>query len=98
MNETKNHTPNTLAKQERLRRHSLLQAQGYQRPDSPVDITIHSVRRRRIDVANTSEKAAIDGIVRAGILEDDGPNQVATVKFSQEKGKKEMTIIEITDE
>jgi len=93
--ETNNNTPFSLAKQERLRRYSLLQAQGYQRPDSPVDIIIHSIRRRRIDVFNTSEKAAIDGLVHAGILYDDGPNQVASGKYTQEQGEEEMTIITI---
>lgn len=86
------------AKQERSRRYSLLQAQGYKRSDTSVDIVIHSIRRRRIDVFNTSEKAAIDGLVRAGILFDDGPNQVATGKFTQEIGKEECTIITISDE
>jgi hypothetical protein len=94
-NEGKNNTPNSIAKLERLVRYKSLEAQGYNRPDTPVDISVHSVRRRRIDVANTSEKAATDGIVRAGILYDDGPNQVSTIKFSQEKGQEEMTVITI---
>ena len=95
----KDNTPHLVAKQERLRRFALLQAQGYQGFDSPVDIVIHSVRRRRIDVLNTDSKAAIDGIVRAGILKDDGPNQVASGKLTQEKCKKgedERTEITIT--
>lgn len=94
-NETHNKTTHSIAKQERLRRYSLLQAQGYQRSDTPVDITIHSIRRKRIDILNTDPKAAIDGIVRAGILYDDGPNQIASAKFTQEKGKEEMTIVTI---
>jgi len=84
-----------LAEQERLRRFAFLQAQGYQGFDTPVNITIHSIRRRRIDVFNTSEKAAMDGIVKAGILVDDGPNQIEKATFTQEKGQEEMTIITI---
>lgn len=89
----KNRTPHTIAKLERSRRYSLFQAQGYQRSNTPIDIVIHSVRRKRIDVFNTSNKAAIDGLVRAGILYDDGPSQIATGKVTQENGEKEMTII-----
>lgn len=96
--ESKNNTPHSIAKLERLRRYQLLEAQGYQRSDTPVDITIHSVRQRRIDVQNCSGKAAIDGIVHAGILYDDGPNQIASAKFTQEKTSgEEMTIITIED-
>jgi hypothetical protein len=87
----------TLAKQERSRRFAFLEAQGYQGFDSPVDIVIHSVRRKRIDVLNTDAKATIDGIVKAGILYDDGPNQVASGKFTQENGQEEMTIITIRE-
>lgn len=89
----KNSIPHRITKLERSRRYSLLQAQGYQRCDTPVNITVHSVRRKRIDISNTSAKAEIDGLVRAGIFEDDGPNQIASIKFTQEKGNKEMTII-----
>jgi len=95
----KNSTPNSIAKLERLGRYTLLQAQGYQRCDTPIDLLIHSIRRKRIDISNTSAKAEIDGLVRAGIFEDDGPNQIASVKFTQEKadkGEPEMTIITVT--
>ena len=88
-----NYTPYNIAKLERSRKYSFLQAQGYKRQDTPINIVIHSVRRKRIDVHNTAAKAAIDGIVRAGIWIDDGPNQIETVKFSQENGQEEKTII-----
>jgi hypothetical protein len=82
-----------LAKLERHTRHESLAAQGYKRPDTPVSLIIHSVRPRRIDVANTSDKAATDGLVRSGILFDDGPNQIEKVTFTQETGQIPETII-----
>jgi len=96
MRRAKNSVAYNIAKLERLRKYSLLQAQGYKRCDTPIDLVIHSVRRRRSDVHNTAAKAAIDGVVCAGIFYDDGPNQIASVKFTQEtagKDQPEMTII-----
>jgi len=89
----KNRTPHNIAKLERSRRYSLLQAHGYKTSDTPINLVIHSVLRRRRDVSNTGAKEAIDGLVRAGILYDDGPNQIASVKFTQENGDEEKTII-----
>lgn len=90
---TKNRTTHRPSKLERHAFYKSLESQGYQRPDTPFDIVVHSVRRRRIDVANTSDKAAIDGLVRGGVFEDDGPNQIASIKYTQEQGQDEKTII-----
>jgi len=67
---------------------------------SPCRIHVHSIRKRLTDADGISGKAAIDGIVHSGILEDDSPQFVKEVSYSQEKGKPEKTIItieEITD-
>jgi len=67
--------------------------------DSPCRINLHSRRYRLTDADGCSGKAAIDGIVHAGILPDDSAKYVEKVTFTQEKIKKpeiEETIIEIT--
>jgi hypothetical protein len=63
--------------------------------DSPVCINIHSIRRRLADPDGISGKAAIDGIVNAGLLPDDKAKIVKAVTFSQEQGRIEKTIITI---
>jgi len=63
--------------------------------DSPVSIHVHSIRKRLTDADGISAKAAIDGLVNAGVLPDDSPKYVKQVTYSQEKGKQEETIITI---
>lgn len=58
-----------------------------------VHIHIHSIRKRPVDPDGVSAKAAIDGIVEAGVLRDDTPEFVKAVTFSQEKGSEEKTVI-----
>lgn len=61
-------------------------------------IHIHSRRHRLTDPDGISAKAAIDGLVLAGILPDDSAKSVSQITFSQEKiGSEEIeeTIIEI---
>jgi len=94
-NETRNRIANQLAKLERRARYESLERQGYKRPDAPVTISVHTIRPKRRDIDNTSIKAALDGIVSCGILEDDGPNQIKEIRFTQEKGETEKTIITI---
>lgn len=60
---------------------------------TPCSIHIHSIRRRLADCDGISGKAAIDGLVHAGILKDDSTKYVKEVTFSQERGKEEKTII-----
>lgn len=64
----------------------------------PVYIHIHSVRKRPTDPDGVSGKAAIDAIVKAGVLPDDNCQIVKSVTFSQEKGVDEQTVITISDE
>jgi len=61
-------------------------------------IHIHSIRKRLCDADGISAKSAIDGLVHAGLLVDDSPSYVKEVSYSQEKGKKEITIIRLTYE
>ena len=63
--------------------------------NSRVSIHVHSIRKRLADIDGISAKAAIDGLVHAGILTDDSPKEVSKISYSQEKGPVEMTIIEL---
>ena len=66
------------------------------RPDyQAVRIHCHSVRKRLVDPDAVSIKAALDGIVEAGVIEDDKAEFVKEISFSQEKGSDEKTIITI---
>ena len=64
-----------------------------------VNIHIHSKRKRLADPDGVSGKAAIDGLVHAGLLKDDSLKFIGEVTHSQEKISKlesEETIITIT--
>jgi len=52
---------------------------------SPVNIVVHSKRRRLADPDGLSAKWVIDAIVEAGIIKDDSTIYVKSVTFSQEK-------------
>lgn len=65
--------------------------------NTPVCVHFHSIRRRLADSDGISGKAALDGIVKAGLLQDDSPQFVEKVSHSQEKSKEsEKTVITIT--
>jgi hypothetical protein len=57
--------------------------------DSRVDIEIVSYRSRLADADGISAKAAIDGLVAAGILRDDSAKEVSEVRYRQVKVKNE---------
>ena len=66
--------------------------------DTLVDIRIVSYRTRLADADGISGKAAIDGLVHAGIIRDDSPKEVREVSYSQIKAKNkedEKTVIQI---
>jgi len=63
-------------------------AKKIQRLDSPCSIHIHSRRHRLADSDGISGKALIDGLVHAGVIQDDSPEYVTQVTYSQEKVKK----------
>lgn len=62
-------------------------------PHPPYDITVHSIRRKSADIDGISAKAAIDGLIKAGILGDDNQEWVGSIRYTQEKGREEKTII-----
>lgn len=65
--------------------------------DPPIRIHFHSLRHRLADSDGISGKAAIDGMVKAGILKDDSAKYVKSVTHSQEKTKgPEVTEVTIT--
>lgn len=69
------------------------------RLDSRCRIRVHNRRHRLTDPSGCSDKAAVDGIVRAGVLRDDSAKYVKEITHSQEKVAKtepEETIITIT--
>jgi len=75
-----------------------LAAKEVTRFNSPVRIHFHCYRKRLCDIDGISGKAAIDGLVHAGVLVDDSPQYVKEVSYSQEKcakGEAEKTIITI---
>ncbi len=74
-----------------------LRANEAPRFDSPVRITFIHFRKRLADIDGLSGKAAIDGLVAAGILADDSPQQVAEVVNRQVKGEPERTEIVIEE-
>jgi len=66
--------------------------------DTRCSIHLHSRRKRLTDADGVSGKAAIDGLVHAGLLADDSPEYVQEVSYSQakiKKGEAEETLIEI---
>ena len=62
---------------------------------SRVRIRVHHRTRRLADATGRSHKAAVDGIVRGGILIDDSPKFVEKISETFEQSKIEETIIEV---
>lgn len=80
--------------------HAPLGTEKVTRFTSPCRIHVHSIRKRLADPDGVSIKAAIDGLVHAGVLEDDSAKYVKGVSYSQEKavrGEEEQTIITIEE-
>lgn len=97
-NETRNRNPRAATYLEPTAFDGPLEAEEGPRFTSPVDIHVHSIRRRLADPDGISAKAVIDSLVRERILEDDSPKYVRQVTYSQEKGVEDKTIITISDE
>ena len=86
--ETSNHnSPNTDANVELASKHASLEAQEMPRFDTPVRLVCTSHRKRLADPDGISYKAFIDGIVKAGILEDDSAKHIKEIRCFQEKTK-----------
>ena len=63
----------------------------------PYRVHFHSIRHRLADSDGISGKAALDGLVKAGIFPDDSAKHIKEVTYSQEKTKgPEITEITIT--
>ena len=60
-------------------------------------IHIHHKRKRLADPGACSHKAIIDGLVKAGIFEDDSLKFITEISETQEKSNNEETIIEIEE-
>ena len=93
MSEDRNTSGN--ANMEQAASDALLGAEEVSRFDTPVCISFHSIRKRMADIDGISGKAAIDGLVHSGVLQDDSPKYVKEVRHTQEQGKDEKTIITI---
>tara|TARA_R100001594_G_scaffold127395_2_gene165062 strand:+ start:252 stop:563 length:312 start_codon:yes stop_codon:yes gene_type:complete len=65
--------------------------------DTPVDLHIHHVRKRSADLDGLSIKAALDGIIASGILPDDSPEWIKSIKVTSSKGSSEKTIFKFTE-
>ena len=62
---------------------------------SRFSIIVHHRSRRLADATGRSHKAAVDGIVRGGLLPDDSPVYVQEIKETFGQRNNEETIIEI---
>lgn len=94
--EMRNNSTHTVANMEQNSCNAPLAKKKTQRHDSPCRINVLSLRKRLADSDGISAKAAIDGLVHAGILPDDSSIHVESVSYSQEKTKgDEKTIITI---
>jgi hypothetical protein len=77
--------------------HALKGAHAAEKLHPPVRITIHSIRRKLADSDGISGKALIDGIVKAGLLDDDSTEFVSEVRYTQEKTDgAEKTVVTLT--
>ena len=59
--------------------------------------TVHSIRKRTVDFDGVSAKAAIDAIVKCGIIPDDSYRYCKEITYTQEKGSEDKTIITIKE-
>ena len=62
---------------------------------SRVHITFTHYRKRLCDPDGISVKAAIDGVVKAGLLKDDSSEFIEEIRQKQVKSSEEKTVIEI---
>lgn len=94
---TRNRAADTAADVERIARDAPVAEEEGSRFYSRVRIGIISYRKRLADPDGVSAKAAIDGLVRAGILGGDSSEFVEEVWYRQEKSKEEKTVIVIEE-
>lgn len=95
-----NRNPGTVADLESNPRYGAAGTHEVQTFSSPVNVHVHSKRRRECDPDGISVKWALDAVVEAGILVDDSPKHIKHVTFSQEKipvSEREETVITIIE-
>jgi len=96
MNDKTNNRPAVqTANVESTSRHEPLGKKKSPRLDTPVRILCHTISKRLGDCDGRSIKAVLDGIVTAGILPTDSHESVQEVRFTQELGTEDQTIITI---
>lgn len=96
----RNQTPFSPADMESYFGNASFRAKKAPRLDSPCRVHIHSRRHRLVDADGVSAKAAIDGLIHYGLFQDDSPEFIQEVSYSQEKIPKaemEETIITIQE-
>ena len=84
---------------EQVARDESIQAGRHPTFNTRVDLRIVSYRTRLADADGISAKAAIDGLVHAGVISDDSHKEVREVSYTQVKVKNkedEKTVIQIT--
>lgn len=59
------------------------------------NIKVTSYRKRKHDPDGISIKAVLDGLIRAGILQDDSTDEINEITFKSILSKEEKTIIEL---
>jgi Holliday junction resolvase RusA-like endonuclease len=98
-----NHRAGKNADVERTSRHEPFSAGKGPAFTARVSIAVHHYRCRLADPDGLSIKAALDGIVRCGILRDDSAKEITEVRHFQSKVKNadeertEITITEVTE-
>jgi Holliday junction resolvase RusA-like endonuclease len=75
----------------------LLGAEKITRFNTPVRLRFLHYRKRLIDLDNLCCKAAIDGLKKRGIIQDDGPDFIHEISHTQIKSLDEKTIITIEE-
>jgi citrate lyase beta subunit len=94
----KNSTPRAIGYLEQIAKDGHKTGNEVQAFDVPVRIHVHSIRNQLADCDGISAKAAIDGLVKAGLLRDDSVKWVKEVSYSQEKTEgEESTVITIEE-
>lgn len=94
----KNSSPSSIGYMEQIAKDGHKAGNEIQAFDVPVCIHVHSIRNNLADCDGISAKAAIDGLVKAGLLRDDSVEWVKEVSYSQEKTSgDESTVITITE-
>lgn len=95
--ETRDRPADTHADLEQDSGNAPLAANGVEAFTSQVCLTFYHTRKRVADLDGLSVKAAIDGLVAAGVLATDSPKQVAEIRVIQTQGSPEETKIVIEE-